>query len=81
MAATTVSDNRKKLTDKWLGEVLMPSRHMRDYYASNEFGRLTIRMSEGEIPQAIFNRVPLCEVTTRGDVRLLCAGLQIRLKE
>ena len=81
MKKQTVSDNRRKLTDKWLSQVLMPNRHVRDYYADNAFGRLIIRMSEGEIPQAIFNRVAMCEVTTRGDVRQLCSGLQIRLEE
>ena len=81
MTTKTVNDSRKKLTDKWLGEVLMPNRHVRDYYADNEFGRLIIRMSEGKVPQAIFNRTVLCEVTTRGDVLSLCTGLQIRLEE
>ena len=81
MTTKTVNDSRKKLTDEWLGEVLIPNRNVRDYYANNEFGRLTIRMKEGEIPQALFNSTLLCEVTSRGDVRLLAAGLQIRLEE
>jgi hypothetical protein len=71
---------KKRLTDKWLGTVLMPNREYRDYYADNEHGRLTIRMFTGKPAQAVFNRVLLCEVKTQGDVILLATALGIKLE-
>jgi hypothetical protein len=72
-------DSNKKVSDKWLGEVLLADRRVRDYYANSEFGRFIIRLRTGEKPQALFNRTVLREVRTRGDVKKLAAALQVKL--
>lgn len=78
-AATDDSD--RKLTDSWLGKVLMPHRHFRDYYARSEYVTLTIRLSGRKVPQVIIDRLLVTEVRTRGEVRDLARLLKIKLTE
>lgn len=71
---------KMRITDKWLGEIMTPNRHVRDYYADGENGRLTIRLVTGKPAQAIFDRTLLREVKSRGDVILIARALQVELK-
>lgn len=73
-------DDDKRLSDKWLCEVMTPNRHYRDYYIDGHFGRLTIRLSQGHRPTAIFDRTTITEVRTRGDVRRLVSALGMTLR-
>lgn len=74
------TDGQTKISDAWLGKVLTPDRHVRDYYADSDFGRMTIRMTTGNNAQLLFNRTLLRTVRTRGDVRFVARALNVELK-
>ncbi len=68
---------RKRITDKFLQSILMPDRHVRDYYGENDFGRLTIRLCTGYPTQAIFQRTVISEPKYQHEVVALMRALKI----
>lgn len=68
----------KRITDSFLLSVLMPDRHVRDYYGENDFGRLTIRLCTGHPAQAIFQRTVIAEPQYQHEVVALIRTLKIR---
>jgi hypothetical protein len=72
------AERPKRITDKFLDSVLMPNRYVRDYYGDNDFGRLTIRLSKGKRPQAIFQRMVIAEPTYQHEVIELIRALKIK---
>ena len=77
----TRDDSNLKLTDSWLGRVLTPNRHVRDYYARSEFLTLTIRLNGRKVPQVLIDRMFVTTIKTRGELRDLARLLKIRLTE
>lgn len=78
---TTIDDSKRKLTDSWLGRVLTPNRHVRDYYARSEVLTLTIRLNSGKVPQVLINQMAVTTIKTRGELRDLARLLKIKLTE
>jgi hypothetical protein len=75
------SDNSKRITDKWLSDVMTPNRHFREYYIDNDFIRLTIQTFSRGAPLARVDRTTVRVVKTRGDLRLLVRALDLRLRK
>lgn len=75
------SDNSKRITDKWLSDVMTPDRHFREYYIDNDFIRLTIQTFSRGAPLARIDRTTVRIVKTRGEVRLLVRALNLRLRK
>ena len=74
------TDGQTKISDAWLRKVLTPDRHVRDYYADSDDGRMIIRLTQRNAPQLIFNGTFLRTVKTRGDVRFVARALKVELK-
>lgn len=72
------TEKPKRITDKFLDSFLLADRHVRDYYAENDFGRLTIRLSKGKPAQAIFGQMVICEPKYQHEVIELIRALNVK---